>query len=89
MKRLLCGSAVLVGLLATLAFADAAPPTCEENLDVMKIVYGTSRSNAEMYLETAARVRVQLDAALAKLKALEAAKTPEKGIEEGKNPVEK
>ncbi len=69
----------------TTVFAeDAKPSNCAEDLEVMKLVYATSRGNAESYLETLARTDIKLKAIQAqlaeanqKIKAFEETKSKE------------
>jgi hypothetical protein len=78
---------MLTGMLAvgSITFAqETKPASCPEDLEVLKLVYATSRSNAELYLETLARgdvklraVQAQLDAANKKIKELEDARLAE------------
>lgn len=68
-------------MFTSIIFAQQPAPSCEENLEVMKLVYATSRNNAELYLEQLARGKVQadqvktkLDEAVKKIKELEETK---------------
>lgn len=86
MKRI-AGFLVVAGLL-TASYVGATelpkPDKCAEDLEVLKLVYATSRSNAEAYLETLARtdiklkvVQAELDAANAKVKTHDEVKPKE------------
>ncbi len=84
MKRLAGFIAVgsLFTMIATVSAQDVKTGNCPEDLEVIKLVYATSRGNAELYLETLARtdmklkaVQTQLDAAMKKIKQLEEPKS--------------
>ncbi len=77
MKRLIFGIIFTFGFCGSV-FAQQQAAKCEDDLEVMKTVYATTKMNAEVYLESAARLKVkmdqmkvQLDEALGKLKAFE------------------
>ncbi len=85
-------TALALGAMMTVGsvvFAQDAKPSCAEDLEVLKLVHATSRSNADAYLETLARtdvrlkvVMAQLEEARKKIQSLEAPKSA--GPEEAK-----
>ncbi len=85
-------TALALGTMMTVGsvvFAQDAKPSCAEDLEVVKLVYATTRSNGDAYLETLARAEVriktlqaQLEEARKKIQSLEAPKSA--GPEEAK-----